>query len=150
MRRAVFVLGPIVATAILYACDDSGSSSGGGMPEASAPFETGAAETAPPDASAGDADAEASVAPVTVHVARGVAPAANVTIVFNDAAGNVTETQTTGMDGKATSTKGAPAFASALLGAGNLRRILTWTAVEPGDDLFANDVGIAASEGSYS
>ena len=138
---------------MLFACEDSGSSSGS-FPDATA-FEAGGEETSVPDAfvpaDAADA-ADTSVAQsVIVHVLSGGAPEANVLVVFHDAKGDVLETKMTQADGKAASTPGmSPAMASALLGGGAMRRILTWSSVSPGDELFADNVGPPASSGSYA
>lgn len=152
MRKVVLLLGPVVATAALFACEDSSSSSGDlGNPDA-ASFDDGALPDgylSPVDAA--DAADAAQVKTVSVNVSRAGAPASNVMVVFHDAAGGVLETKTTDATGKATSTPGvAPAQASALLGSGNLRRILTWTAVELGDELFTSDIGTFQSEGTYA
>lgn len=152
MMRKLFLLGPVLATAVVFAaCEDSSSSAPeignpeGGSFEGGGPSEGGS----PVDSSTDAADAAAAKS-VTVTVVRGAAPAANVNVVFHDAAGAVLETKATGPDGKATSSAGVtPVMASALLGAGNRRRIITWTAVEIGDELFANDIGAFGSSGTY-
>lgn len=139
---------------MLFGCEDPFSPAVVEAPESGA-FEAGPSpEGAPPsvDASVTEAAAEAA-APVSVvvHVTRAGVPAANVMVVFHDAAGSVLETKTTGADGRATSTPGqAPSQATALLGGSGLRRLLTWTAVELGDELIAEDLGPAASAGAYA
>ena len=141
MRKLLFLAGPALATFALFACEDSGSGSSSG----SFTVEAGGFEASPPsEAGNPDVAVDAPVIPktVTVTVVRGALPAQGISVVFNDAAGAVLETKTTGADGKATSTPGmSPAQASALLGSTSTRRIITWTSVRPGDQLLARDIG---------
>jgi hypothetical protein len=150
MRRVVFLLGPIVAVALLFACEDSGSSSSGDLPDATS-GETGSPDGSFPPVDGSTAPDSAPPGPtVTVQVLSGGVAEANITVLFHDTTGTVLETKVTGADGKAASTPGMnPAQASALLGGGNVHHILTWTAVESGDVLFANDVGTGAEVGKY-
>jgi hypothetical protein len=151
MRKLVFLLGPVVAAATVFACEGSSNPAAVDIPAAGS-FEAGPLPEAGPTPDGAPADAaDASLGTsVTVNVLRGGAPAAGVLIVFHDAAGVVLETKATGADGKATSTPGAtPGQATALLGGGTLRRILTWTAVELGDELFVEDVTDATTAGQY-
>jgi hypothetical protein len=148
MRKLLLLGGPALATFALFACEDSGSGSSSGT----FTVEAGSFEASPPsEAGTPDAALDAPVIPttVTVNVVRGAGPAQGITVVFNDAAGAVLETKTTGADGKATSTAGLlPAQASALLGTSGPRRIITWTSVQPGDELLARDVGTTET-GTY-
>lgn len=157
MRRTVVLLGPLVASVALFAfaCEDSGSSSGDITNPDAASFDGGAlpdGTIGQLDGAVGDALADGALtSSVTVHVLRAGVAAANVTVVFHDATGAVLETKSTDATGRASSTPSMPpAQASALLGAGNFRRIITWTAVEAGDELFTSDIGTFQSEGLYS
>ena len=152
MRRTFAFALPIVAlAAFAYACEDGGSSSGGGSPfdpDGGGGFE---ASTPDFDASAPDGavlpDAAPS-GPVTVVVQRAIGVAAGVTVIFHDAAGAVTEVKKTGADGKATSGTVVPAMATVLLGGGSNRRLLTYTSLQPGDEVFVRDALVSESLGS--
>ncbi|CAN5914129.1 hypothetical protein BH11MYX4_BH11MYX4_61340 [soil metagenome] len=151
MRRVLFGLSPVVAALSLFACEDSGSGGGsgifttdGGSFEASPPSEAG-----PVGDGGGDAPAAKNV---TVSIVRGAAPAAGVTVVFHDTAGAVLETKTSGADGKATSSDGvSPAQATILLGGGGSRNLITYTALEAGDELLVrDDADVLFQGGTYS
>jgi hypothetical protein len=144
MRKIVLLLGPAVASLALFACEDSGSGSPGIFTTDSAPFETSPpGEGGLPDVAV---DAPAVPGSVTVNVVRGAGPAAGVIVVFHGATGAVLETKTTGADGKATSSAGTtPSQATALLGGEGTRRIVTWTVVQPGDELLVRDFGVSGS-----
>jgi hypothetical protein len=86
---------------------------------------------------------------VTVTVLGNEGPRSGVLVVFHDASGTVLETKTTGADGKASATGATPAMVSALLSRGTERNIVTWTGIEPGDDLSVNDFDFFSDRGSY-
>jgi hypothetical protein len=144
MRRYFLIFGSApVVTALLFACEDDTSPRAGAFGfDASVP---GFSDAAP--------FTEASVPPaapkVTVTVVGASGPKANVRIVFHDGAGAVLETKVTGADGKASSTGALPVMASALLGTGSERHIVTWTAIENGDDLVIRDPASSRSVGSF-
>lgn len=152
MRRIVLLAGPVAAALALFACEDSGSGGGTGTFTSEAgTFEAGPpGEGGPPADGAIDAPLSKNV---TVSAVLGAGPEPGLTVVFHDGAGAVLETKTTGADGKATSSDGiTPVQVSLLLGAGSSRHIITWTAVELGDELLARDedgTG-AVNPGSYS
>jgi len=143
----------------MFACEEGGGSSGGAIfdPDAGT-FDSGSVpEAAPPTDAPSDTTIPSSAVSVVVH--RGAGLAANVTVVFHDAAGAVLEVKKTGTDGRATSSPGVtPAMATALLGGGSYKHILTWAAVEGGDELHASDLGTngylgelhATMQGSYA
>lgn len=151
MRKTLLLLGPLVATAALFACEDSGSGGSSGVfnPD-SATFE------APPPSEAGSFDSAVDAAPsaqsVTVSIARAGGVAAGVTVIFHDAAGEVLESKTTGANGKATSSGAVvPAQVSILSGSRGLgnTHIITWTGVEGGDELLVRDTGDGGPAGTY-
>ncbi|HSO39131.1 MAG TPA: hypothetical protein VLT33_41680 [Labilithrix sp.] len=150
MRRVLFGLSPVVAALALFACEDSGSGGGsgifttdGGSFEASPPSEAG-----PVGDGGGDAPAAKNV---TVSIVRGAAPAAGVTVVFHDTAGAVLETKTSGADGKATSSDGiTPVQATILLGGGGSRNLITYTALELGDEILVRDDADVMAGGTYA
>jgi hypothetical protein len=149
MRRIVLLLGPVVATVALFACEDSDAGGGTGVfTTDSAPFEAAPPTEGGPDPDA--ADAPVASQSVTVNVVRGGGPAIGVLVVFHNTAGDVLETTATGANGKASSTPGmTPSQASILLGSGSRRHIITWTAVDAGDELLARDNGDGANGGNY-
>lgn len=137
-KKLFFVLGPFgLAVLGLAACEsESGSSSSGTI----APFDGGGVDgLAPVDAPATDAPVDAPVVTpnVTVFVTKPDGTAEpNVDVVFHDAAGAVLAAVKTGADGKATSSGPAPAMATALLVSNQTdTEAVTWTAVQPGDEL---------------
>lgn len=142
MRRSAFVLLPLVATAALFACEDDGSTGSNGTfnPEAGS-FEAGtppAQDASTPPAQDG-AVPDAAVPAVTVRVMSLGQPVPNVIVPFNDANGQLLFVGKTGPDGRATSNGPTPAMASALLGRGANFQIVTWTGVEAGDELIAEE-----------
>ena len=145
MRRSALLLAPLAAAAALFACEDD-TVTGGGVPFT--PPDGGGFDAPPlPDAAP-----DASSTDVTVAVQRMGKPAADVLVVFHDAAGAVIGTAKTGADGKAASSGPTPKMASVLLGsAKDLRRhILTWVDVEAGDQLLASDVAEESNPGTFS
>lgn len=144
MRRAVLVLGSFTAVAgALFACEDDPSGAGGpqfqldgstpAFDGGQQPFDSGPTPEAAPDAPPGPPS-------VTVSVTGRAGPKANVRVVFHDANGAVLETKLTDATGKVKSSGAVlPAMASALLGGDYQRHIVTWTALENGDDLAVRD-----------
>lgn len=139
MRKAVLLAGPVAAALALFACEDSGSGGGTGA----FTTEAGTFEAGPPSEAGladGAIDSSTLRKNVTVSAVLGAGPESGLTVVFHDLSGAVLETKITGADGKAASSDGiAPAQASLLLGSDSTAHIITWTAVEPGDELFARD-----------
>ncbi|AKV01367.1 hypothetical protein AKJ09_08030 [Labilithrix luteola] len=140
MRKSIFWLGSLATTLALFACqDDSSSNTPGTFDPDAGTYEPPAVDASKADVDTADAaDAKPSV--VTVTVTRGSGPAADVLVVFHDAAGAVLGTTKTDATGKATSSTTIPAQVSVLLGgAASGRLIHTWTGVEAGDDLVVKD-----------
>jgi hypothetical protein len=144
MRRPLIALTSFASlTAALFAvaCEDDpsagpggGFSSDGGTFEASSPSDAG---VPPPDASRQpDAAAPTTIA---VRVTQQGKPLADVRVVFHDASGAVASTVKTAADGRAVSSGPVPAMASALLGRGDSFHVVTWTAVEAGDELLVEE-----------
>ncbi|HVH47550.1 MAG TPA: hypothetical protein VM925_34680, partial [Labilithrix sp.] len=143
MRKVVSFLVPVSLLAgAMFACEDDSSGLGGPtfQLDASPGFDSGQPATI--DGSLPEAAPDAPPAPpaVTITVVDGKGPKANLRVVFDDAAGAVLETKLTGADGKAKSTGALPAMASALLGTSGNRHIVTWTALENGDELVVRDL----------
>src|SRR5688500_16961483 len=137
MRRSLFFLAPLGFAVFAFACEDDPT----GNPSTGFP-EAGTVDTnrPPNDSSTPDgAQPDAPVTPkgVTVLATTRMGPAANITVLFHDATGAITETKKTGADGKATSVPTpTPAMATIVFGEGTFkRRLLTWTAVADGDEL---------------
>ncbi len=153
MRRSLLALAPLVTTALLFACEDDGSSGGTGTfnPEAGS-FE--ASIPTPNDADIpsprpSDAAVEAAVPTfITVRVLSAGQPVPNVRVVFHDTAGAVLGSSLTAADGRATSAglPQIPTQASALLGTGSNLSVITWVAVQPGDELVATDTRVSRSD----
>jgi hypothetical protein len=134
--RTFLLVAPILACAVLLACESDSSSGSGTFPTSDGGlFDAPSASDGP---SGGDAPSGAGV---TVRVTRAGLAASGIQVVFHDDAGAVLEVVTTGASGEATSTGVAPAMASALLGGDGApsRRIVTWVGVKPGDVLLAVD-----------
>lgn len=138
-----------------------GGADGDAASHASKDAASDAAMDAAPDAGGvtdaqADAAADVSQPPVTtvtVDVVSAFGGARQgVSVVFSDASGALIETKTTGFDGRATSSQGVtPSMVTALLGkGGNYPELVTWTAVEGGDVLFAIDPEDAFTLGVYS
>lgn len=151
MRRTFLALVPLVTTAALFACEDDGSNGStgtfnpeAGSFEASIPTANDAEPPRPNDAAA-DADAPKDVA---VRILSAGRPLPNVRVVFHDTAGAVVGSVLTGADGRATSAGLAqvPTQASALLGSGSNFSVITWVAVEPGDELVATDTRVTRAD----
>ena len=131
--RLVFV-SSVLAVVPFFACEDSSSNN-------NASFDAGSFDSAfvPPDGSVTDAppvDAPADTTPsdtATVVVTKGGAPSAGVAVVFEDAAGNLVGTATTGADGKATNPVVAGSQITVALGAAGSRQLITYLGVKPGD-----------------
>lgn len=145
MRKALFLLAPLVSIAALIACEnDSGTGNGGTFDPDSGTFtppDTGTADSAvEQDGDTLMPDVPTPPKNVTVHVVDGAGPVANVTIVFHDANGSVTGTAKTDATGTVVSTGAVPAQITALLGKGRAHNLLTWTSVKAGDELFARDL----------
>lgn len=140
MRRFVVFVGPLVAAALAFACEDDPSSGGSPQfPEAGA-FDSSrpTGDSSLPDAGQPQPDVVEPPKPVTVAVTSiAGAAVADVTVVFHDASGAVLETKKTDATGKALSAPGStPAMASVVFGQGTSQReILTWTGVAGGDVL---------------
>lgn len=140
-HRLTFAFAPVLLAAIAFACEDDPAAQ---PPDVQLP-EAGLFDIAPPP------QQDVNVPPVTgvtVTVLGWSGPVADVPIVFHDAQGVVLETKTTGADGKATRAEGA-SMATALLGTDSDRRLVTWTGLEPGDDVTARDVVSTAALGTY-
>jgi hypothetical protein len=158
MRKAALVLGPLglLFAGSIFACENDGNVGGGpdlSLDGGAPSFDAG--QQPPIDGSVPDVAPDAPPGPpsVTVTVTDRNGPKGNVRVVFHDAAGAVLETKLTGADGKASSAGALPAMASALLGSGYDRHIVTWTGVENGDDLAVKDVEPENDEtviGSYN
>jgi hypothetical protein len=73
--------------------------------------------------------------PVTVTVSTSAGPAAGVDVVFHDSTGAPVEHLTTGADGRASRRVGQGEMATVLLQDFGMRFRVTFTGVEPGDDL---------------
>ncbi len=137
MRRIAIFVGPVVAAAVVSACEnDDGTSSSLQFPEAGG-FDSSQSEL---DSSLPDAATDVVVPPqpVTVVVTNIDGTAMQgITVVFHDASGAVLETKQTAADGKAASTPSqAPAMATVVFGQGSSEReLLTWTGVQGGDVL---------------
>lgn len=143
-RLSVLALALVpLATAALFACEDDGSSgSSGGFTPDGGSFEASTPplpDAAPPPADAAVPDAPAPVTSVTVRVMSVGQPVPGIEVVFHDATGAVLGSAKTAADGRATSTGATPAMASALLGRGNNFNVVTWTAVEAGDELVVEE-----------
>jgi hypothetical protein len=138
MRRSLFLLAPLGFAAFSFACeDDPQNNPSTSFPEAGT-FDSGRPiddSGRPPE----DANPDAPVTPkgVTVLATSRTGPAANITVLFHDATGAITETKKTGADGKATSVPTpTPAMATIIFGEGTgNRRLVTWTSVADGDEL---------------
>lgn len=139
MKRptALVFVSSVLAVVPFFACEDTSSNN-------NASFDAGSFDSAfvPPDGSVTDAppplDAPADTTPsntATVVVTKGGAPSAGVTVVFEDAAGNLVGTAITGADGKATNPVVAGSQITVALGAAGSRQLLTYLAVKPGDVL---------------
>lgn len=147
MRRFLILVGPIVAASFAFACeDDPLNNPGTNFPEAGAFDSTRPptdSSTPLPDAAPDGGDSALPPQPVSVVVANRKGPRQGIVVVFHDATGAVLETKTTDATGRATSNAAGPipAMATALLGKdiGLSRHILTWTGVEAGDELIAED-----------
>lgn len=160
MRRRVFTLVPALAVpvlgGVLFACESESNPSGPDFdfPEAGLtddnrpvdPTRDATVEDSPVDASP-----EASTA-VTINVTNpGGAAAANIRVVFHDAAGAVLETKVTGADGKAVATTAnTPAMVSVLLHEGMYYEIVTYTGIEPGDTLDVTNLVSNQGGGPYN
>lgn len=136
MRRSLFLLAPLGFAAFSFACEDDPTNPATNFPEAGA-FDSAVDprdSSTPPDA---QPDSPATPKGVTVIATRRAGPASNITVLFHDATGAITETKKTGADGKATSVPSpTPAMATIIFGEGTItRRLLTWTAVADGDEL---------------
>jgi hypothetical protein len=137
MRRFLFLLAPVGLAAFASACEDDPSNNPAtGFPEAG----TFDASRDPSDSSTpqdGGPDAPIDPQGVTVVATGRTGPVANLTVLFHDAAGTITETKKTAADGRATSLPSpTPAMATIIFGEGTFsRRLLTWTAVADGDEL---------------
>lgn len=150
MRRILFALAPLGLAAFSFACeDDSGSNPSANLPEAGA-FDSNRPDF---DSSRPDAQPDGPVAPkgVTVVATGRTGPVANITVLFHDATGAVTESKKTGADGKATSVPSpTPAMATVVFGESTFRRrLVTWTGVADGDELPAvvpSDVDLGTVE----
>src|SRR5687768_15366792 len=99
MRRFLFLLAPLGLAAFSFACeDDPTGSPSAGFPEAG----LGDTNRPPSDSSTPgqDAQPDGPVAPkgVTVIATGRTGPAANITVLFHDATGAITETKKTGAD----------------------------------------------------
>jgi hypothetical protein len=136
MRRPTLLLSSLVATLVLFACDDDTTKA-----TTSTTPDSGTSDAAKPDTP--DADAagpdSSTPQPVTVHVTRGENAAADVLVVFHDEGGAVLTTAKTDATGTVKSSGAIPAQVSVLLGEGRERAIHTWTGVEARDELFAKD-----------
>jgi hypothetical protein len=151
MRRAVFLLAPLVTAGLLFACEDeSGSSSGGsfgfeagpGFDGGTPPGQDGAAPDAPEDA-------KPAAASVAVTKADG-SPAVSIPVVVHDANGAVVSLLATGADGKLTIDP-PPPMVSVLLSNGRTKHVVTWLGVQPGDVLNARDLApYNPTTGSYT
>lgn len=137
MRRSLFLLAPLGLAAFSFACeDDPLNNPNANLPEAGT-FDADRPQndgSTPPDA---NPDAPVTPKGVTVIATGRTGPAANITVLFHDATGAITETKKTGADGKATSVPSpTPAMATIIFGEGTgNRRLVTWTGVADGDEL---------------
>jgi hypothetical protein len=141
MRRSLALLpfaALTIAAVIVAACEDATLEAPSlQLPDGALADVTTAPYDAAPQPDAGQPDA--APLPVTVNVIGAAGPKSGVLVVFHDATGAVLESKETGADGKATSTGAIPAMASALIAGGTNRDIMTWTGVEPGDELLYRD-----------
>lgn len=142
MRRTPYIVIPILPLAIgaLFACESADDT-------APNPSADGGTFDSPPSSPLDSAPPATSAVTITVHGNDG--PRSGVLVVFHDESGAVLETKTTGADGKATSSDATPAMASALLTRNTERTIVTWTALEAGDELAVNDLDFFTDRGSY-
>lgn len=141
------------ALLLVAACEDSDSGSGGGFDAGAegsiTPTPTSTSTTPGPLPDAAVPDAGPKV--VTVRVRdKGNQPIASASVLFSNAAGDALGTVQTNAAG--TATFAAPAGSQVTVGFGDelTPRLLTITAVEPGDDLLAVDVNPGASSPSRS
>lgn len=142
LRLRTIVLALLPATACpLFACESDSGTGAVLAPDAGASF-----DGAPPSPDSGAPPASSTV---TVTVLGEDGPRAGVLVVFHDASGAVLETRSTGADGKAASAGATPAMASALLERSTARNIVTWTAIEAGDELTVNDFEFFTQRGTY-
>lgn len=136
MRRTIVFVGPLLAAAFAFACEDDPSSNPGTQfPEA------GAFDSSPPDydgAVPPQNDAAPDVVdtpkPATVLVTGARGPQSGVTVVFHDALGAVVATKQTGADGKASQLP-APAMATVVFDLEFRKELFTVTGIQPGDEL---------------
>ncbi len=118
---------------LAYACEDDGGGATGTFDGGTGTFEAGA----PSDAAPADAAVpkEAAATGVVVNVKRLVQPAANVTVLFHDATGAVTDTKKTDAAGVASATS-APAMVTVVAeDPGRGQALLTYLGVAEGDVL---------------
>jgi hypothetical protein len=137
-RSSAFVLVSslgVAAASTILACEDTSSQSpdyDAGAYDAS--FQ--APEASTPDSFVPDAPQEAAPSnTATVIVTKAGAPDPGVTVVFEDAAGNLVGSAVTGADGKASSVVVAGSQITVLFGAAGSRQLITYLGVKPGDVL---------------
>jgi hypothetical protein len=137
-RSTAFVLVSslgVAAASTILACEDKSSQSpdyDAGAYDAS--FQVPEAST--PDSAAPDAPQEAAPSSTaTVIVTKAGAPDPGVTVVFEDAAGNLVGSAVTGADGKASSVVVAGSQITVLFGVAGSRQLITYLGVKPGDVL---------------
>jgi hypothetical protein len=142
MRRTAVVLAPLAALCTLFACEDASVI---GQPDPFVPPDAANLDVVAPDVyTPPERETGTSLPPlaVTVVVTNRGKFVSDRLVVFHGADGAVLSSAKTDVDGRATSTGAVPAMASVLLGTEKSykREIITWTAVEAGDVLFASDV----------
>jgi hypothetical protein len=137
-RSTAFVLVSslgVAAASTILACEDTSSQSpdyDAGAYDAS--FQ--APEASTPDSFVPDAPQEAAPSnTATVLVTKAGAPDPGVTVVFEDAAGNLVGSAVTGADGKASNVVVAGSQITVLFGAAGSRQLITYLGVKPGDVL---------------
>jgi hypothetical protein len=115
----------VVASLGCSGSTDQPADGGGVLPDGTVELDA----TVPPDAEVPQ--------PVAVVATRRGAPVPGLQVVFHGTSGEVLSTATTGADGRATSTGVVPSMASAVFEgiSSSYSEIVTWTEVEPGDEL---------------
>jgi hypothetical protein len=147
MRRFASFAIPLGCTlaslAVVAACEDDPNPVAPGFDAQAPSFDANRpppGDSAIPDAGLPLPDADAGPLPVTVNV-RSVTGAvvAGVTVVFGGATGDVLSTATTDANGLAVGLVPSGAMATVVLGTADAPRLVTVTALEPGDVIVASD-----------
>jgi hypothetical protein len=134
MRRRLFVLVSVLPFLHFACVDDSVTPP---LPDAGAPlYDASLPETSTPAQDAApDVAVDAGPQPVTVEVLQQGAPVAGVTVVYGDSAGAVLVSGQTDSTGRIARVVPAGSQVTAVLGPAYDARLMTVTAVEPGDVL---------------